>query len=209
MAVQRLQPCQLVAISAGMSETMTHAKGVFARGDGDALAPGVGALGEAAGAAGGFWRCGTGVRVGHGSGRGGVLGGRAAPVAQWVAPASPRSASLDTKPADTYISWPSGVAVAAGHASASAHAAWGERHSPGSGRSATSSARVGWSGWACASVDGWFMEHVAGAGAGGDVAQSTAGGAGDAELVAGLLFILHRRCCYRLPTSSPVNLIFK
>lgn len=44
---------------------------------------------------------------------------------------------------------------------------------------------------------------------GGDVAQSTAGGAGDAELVAGLLFILHRRCCYRLPTSSPVNLIFK
>lgn len=50
--------------------------------------------------------------------------------------------------------------------SASAHAAWGERHSPGSGRSATSSARVGWSGWACASVDGWFMEHVAGAGAG-------------------------------------------
>lgn len=93
--------------------------------------------------------------------------------------------------------------------SASAHAAWGERHSPGSGRSATSSARVGWSGWACASVDGWFMEHVAGAGAGGDVAQSTAGGAGDAELVAGLLFILHRRCCYRLPTSSPVNLIFK
>lgn len=96
-----------------MSETMTHAKGVFARGDGDALAPGVGALGEAAGAAGGFWGCGTGVRVGHGSGRGGVLGGRAAPVAQWVAPASPRSASLDTKPADTYISWPSGVAVAA------------------------------------------------------------------------------------------------
>lgn len=99
-----------------MSETMTHAKGVFARGDGDALAPGVGALGEAAGAAGGFWRCGTGVRVGHGSGRGGVLGGRAAPVGQWVAPASPRSASLDTKPADTYISWPSGVAAAAGHA---------------------------------------------------------------------------------------------
>lgn len=86
--------------------------------------------------------------------------------------------------------------------SASAHAAWGERHSPGSGRSATSSARVGWSGWACASVDGWFMEHVAGAGAGGDVAQSTAGGAGDAELVAGLLFILHRRCCYRLPPTS-------
>lgn len=66
MAVQRLQPCQLVAISAGKSETMTHAKGVFARGDGDALAPGVGALGEAAGAAGGFWGCGTGVRVGHG-----------------------------------------------------------------------------------------------------------------------------------------------
>lgn len=51
------------------------AKGVFTGGDGDALAPGVGALGEATEAAGGFRRCGTGIRVGHGSRRGRVLRG--------------------------------------------------------------------------------------------------------------------------------------
>lgn len=56
---------------------MTHAKGVFTGGDGDALAPGVGALGEATEAAGGFRRCGTGIRVGHGSRRGRVLRGGA------------------------------------------------------------------------------------------------------------------------------------
>lgn len=228
---------------------MTHAKGVFTGGDGDALAPGVGALGEATEAAGGFRGCGTGIRVGHGSRRGRVLRGGAngqdgaateRPVRR------PRSAELHIQAGrHLHIVAEGGRGSCEFHDNVSqpAHAASGYRgkerkplpaaqfirrldrrtttaqsmgrarprprgriggarstvphhracqhkrankrasHSPGSGRSDTSSERVGWSGWALARVDGWLVGMgcwgrcggVAWAGGGELVAGSMAG----------------------------------